>query len=279
LKQATEYFALARERESIRLKRLANQPLPWTNNPILRQWRFTNVHREHDRTTIWLREHLREKLDGLRLIEATLIFRWFNRIETGERVEDLLLNGWDSEEARRRLIDAPKLVTGAYIVRSPWGVSKLEGLLACIDSARSMLPAMVEHWGDSLQAAWQDLTIIPYMGKFTSGEVVIDLRFTPVLNQAYDVNSWTVAGPGCARGLGLVVAGDAGLYDYNSEKHQVEMLAVMIELLAMSKDPQHWPVEWDPWELHECEMWACEWAKYQSAMAGNRLKRKYPCAS
>jgi hypothetical protein len=275
LVQAAAYFALARERESIRRKRLAGQLPPWTDNPILRQWRFTNVHREHDRTTMWLREHLRVHLTGLRLVEATLIFRWFNRVETGERVEDLLLNGWDRTEAKQRLIDAPKLVTGAYIVRSPWGMSKLDGLLGCIDAALPMLPAMVEQWGSSLQAAWQDLVTIPYMGKFTSGEVVIDLRFTPVLSGAQDVNTWTVAGPGCARGLGLVVAGDATLYDYNSAKHQVEMVSVMCELLTMSKDPQHWPTEWDPWELHECEMWACEWAKFQSAVAGNRLKRRF----
>jgi hypothetical protein len=277
--QAVEFFSLARERETIRRKRLAGEPPPWTEDSILRQWRFTNVHREHDKTTIWLREHVREKTSGLRLVEATLIFRWFNFIATGERLEDLLLDGWNSDEARRRLTGVGKIVTGAYMVRTPFGVTKLEALLALIDKALPMLPAMVERWGDSLEAAWRDLITISYMGIFTSGEVVIDLRYTPILSRATDINTWTIAGPGAAKGLGYVAHGNPAAYDYSSATHQLEMVDIMCELLELSRDPAYWPAEWDPWELHECEMWACEHAKYQSALEGGRLKRRYtPCA-
>ena len=288
--QAVDYFALARERESIRRKRLAGEPPPWTEDPILRAWRFTNVHREHDKTTIWFRENIRvpliakckgvqpyaELMDAkIRLVEATLIFRWFNFIDTGERLKDLLINGWDGDEARRRLTDVGKIITGAYMVRTPFGVPKLEALIQLIDTALPMLPSMVPTWGDSLAGAWKDLVKIPYMGSFTSGEVVIDLRYTPILQNAWDINTWTVAGPGAAKGLGYVTAEDPDLFDYTSVDHQLEMVEVMYELLEMSRNPQHWPAHWDPWELHECEMWACEWAKYQSAKAGNRLKRKF----
>jgi hypothetical protein len=44
---------------------------------------------------------------------------------------------------------------------------------------------------------------------------------------------------------------------------------------VMSRDPAYWPAEWEPWELHEAEMWACEYAKYRSAQAGGRLKRRF----
>jgi hypothetical protein len=134
---------------------------------------------------------------------------------------------------------------------------------------------MVPTWGDSLASAWKDLTTIPYMGSFTSGEVVIDLRYTPILSGASDINTWTVAGPGCAKGLGYVVAGDPALFDYTREQHQREMVNIMVELLEMSRDSQHWPSEWDAWELHEVEMWSCEWMKYQTALAGGRLKRRF----
>jgi hypothetical protein len=40
-----------RERESVRRKREAGLPYPWTDNPILRDYRFCNIEREQDRVT------------------------------------------------------------------------------------------------------------------------------------------------------------------------------------------------------------------------------------
>lgn len=42
------------EREAIRLRRAAGSPPPWTNDPILREWSFTNIRREDDRVTRWI---------------------------------------------------------------------------------------------------------------------------------------------------------------------------------------------------------------------------------
>ena len=275
MKNLEMYFSSAREREGIRLRREAGELPPWTDDPVLRAWRFTNVDRERDKTTAWFREHVRSKLDGVRVVEATVIFRYFNRIETGAIVEDLLLNGWDSAEAGRRLKDVRPVVTGAYMVHSPYGMSKLEGLLAAIETARIWLPKMVGGWGDSQEQAWRDLRTIPNLGSFSAGEIVWDLRWTPVLSGARDINEWTIAGPGCARGLGYVVDGDPNRYRYGSRKSQTDMLSVMRALLELSRSPEFWPEAWDRWELHSCEMWACEFFKYMQAMAGKRLKRRF----
>jgi len=272
LKFAMEYFATAREREHIRHRRLAGDAPPWTQDPIFQQWRFTNVHREHDKTTTWFREHVRSKLDGRAAVEATLIFRWFNRVETGEVVEDLLLNGWDRGEAERRLKTVRPLVTGAYMIKSPPGLSKLQGLLDCIDQARRLLPAQPLWSG--LQEAWNALLVIPYLGPFLCHEIVTDLRWTSVLSHADDVNTWSNCGPGATRGMGCVVAGNPEHFNRGSARDQAAMLDAMGELLAMSHDG-FWPQAWDPWELHEVEMWACEFAKYRNAQAGYRLKRKF----
>jgi 5-hmdU DNA kinase, helical domain len=48
------------ERESIRRKKEAGEPKPWTDDPILRAGRFTNVRREDDHTTKWVVQHWRE---------------------------------------------------------------------------------------------------------------------------------------------------------------------------------------------------------------------------
>lgn len=275
---ASHYFATARERERIRQKRLAGEPAPWTDDPVFREWRFTNVHRENDKTTIWFRENVRSKVSGLRAIEACLIFRWFNKISTGELIKDLLVKGWDTEEARSRLRVVSPLCTGAYMVHSPYGYNKLDGLLFAIDECR---PLMREWWSDpsqghtTLEHIYTFLVTLPNMGEFSAGEVVIDLRYTDVAWNAPDINTWTVAGPGCTKGLGYVVADDPTHYRYGSAKDQFEMLEVMRNLLGMSYDGSFWPIGYDRWELHECEMWACEYAKYRSAQAGGRLKRRF----
>src|SRR5690349_267144 len=80
MKQLAAYFATATEREAIRRRRLAGEPWPWTSDAVLSAWRFCNVHREHDKTTEWFRNEIRAKLTGLAVIEACVIFRWFNRI-------------------------------------------------------------------------------------------------------------------------------------------------------------------------------------------------------
>ena len=259
---ASEFFALAREREAIRLRREAGDLAPWTVDQIFKSWKFCNVHREHDRTTVWFREHVRSHLSGLAAVEAVLIFRWFNRIATGEAIVDLLLNGWDGAEARRRLLLLKPIFTGAYIIKSPQGYTKLDGVLWTIDRAREQLPAMVPAWGATLRGAWEDLRLLPYMGHFNAYEVVTDLRWTTVLSQAEDINTWVSAGPGCARGLGWVTVGNENIYNYHSDRHQALMREPMLDLLQQSRDQLHWPSDWRAWELREVEHWLCEYWKY-----------------
>ena len=47
----SDFIYFIHERESIRLKRLNEKKRPWTDDVILRECRFTNVNRVHDRGT------------------------------------------------------------------------------------------------------------------------------------------------------------------------------------------------------------------------------------
>jgi hypothetical protein len=275
VKQAEEFFATARERYRIRLRRDAGDSAPWTDDPVFRDWRFCNVHREHDKTTEWFRREVRSHLVGLPVVEATVIFRFFNLISTGDRIKDLLLNSWDSQEARRRLDGVSPLVTGAYQIKTVSGLNKLEGALQAIDAARPLLARMTPRWGRSLRGAWRDLQEVHHLGPFMAYEVVSDLRWTTVLEEATDINTWACAGPGATEGLGLVVWNDRGAYKRHSDQDQLTMRDVMVELLAMSRDDVYWPQEWQRWELREAEHWACEFAKYETGRLGGKLKRRF----
>ena len=67
------------------LKKQSGEPYPWTDDPILQKYKFTNVFREDDATTVWFRENMRDELcEHSDVILATIIFRWFNLVETGK---------------------------------------------------------------------------------------------------------------------------------------------------------------------------------------------------
>ena len=57
------YFYWLHERETIRIrKEERGDPPPWTDDPILQEFKFCQVFREHDRTTRWFRTHIRDPL-------------------------------------------------------------------------------------------------------------------------------------------------------------------------------------------------------------------------
>lgn len=272
----TAYFQTARERYRILLRRRANEKAPWTQDPVFQKYRFCNVHREDDRTTAWFRDEIRSKLKGLKLVESTLIFRWFNRIETGEVIKDLLLGDWDTEEARYRLKDVRPVVTGAFMIKTETGLNKLDGLLYLIDRALPKLPAMVARWGDSIEQATDDLVAIDGMGRFLAYEVTTDLRWTPVLSDARDIMTWANPGPGCSHGLSrLFDPTHPWKWNRNVKEHRDEMIAVMRQIVEQSQNPDIWPSNWPAWEMRTAEHWACEYDKWYRGTTGAKLKRRY----
>jgi len=267
-----KYFSTARERYCIKRQRELDYPWPWTQDEIFKTWRFCHVHREDDKTTKWFKENVRDHLTGPRIVIATVIFRWFNRIETGEKIKDLLLSEWDTEEARRRLQNVKPLVTGAFMMRTPTGLSRLDGLLEYIDEAIPQLLRMWSVWGESLEDAHFDLQQIDGLGRFLSYEIVTDLRWTPVLQWSKDIHTWASAGPGCAKGLSHVFNEH---YSRNSREDQSVMVEKMQYLFSLSNQNKYWPQCWKSWEMREVEHWACEYFKYVKAEGGERLKRRY----
>lgn len=271
-----KYFASARERYDIKLRRDRGKKPPWTKDTVFRQFRFCNVHREDDRTTVWFRENIRKHLTGLRVVEATLAFRWFNRIETGEKIKDILLNGWDPEAVRERLEGVKPVVTGAYMIKTEEGLSKLDGVIKCIDKAIPKLPKLVIGWGSSIQQATEELTNEVYnLGPFLAYEITTDLRHTSVLGGAKDIMTWANPGPGCARGLNWVHHGDKWGWWRNEEKDVAEMLELMKVLLDHSRNPDIWPSEWPAWEMRTVEHWSCEFDKWCRGTEGQTLKRRF----
>lgn len=283
LKLASEFFAYARERYTIKLKRDRGESFPWTNDPILREFRFTNIFREDDYTTTWFRENIRDPLSlkatdeagRLKLVNSTLIFRWFNRVSSMQLILDQLLNTWDTKEVHRILKDVKPVVSGAFMIKTVSGMNKLDGMLESIDLALLMTPEMVPRWGKTLEDAWEDIQNIPFLGAFMSHELVQDLYYTPILCDATDSRTWSSFGPGGTHGMSRIVSGHAKMFNRGSATDQATMREAMLQLLEMSTKEECWSQEWPKWNAHTVEFSCCEFDKYCRGMVGERLKRRY----
>lgn len=267
------FFAFARERHAIHLRRAAGQPPPWTEDPILAEYRFTNVFRELDRTTSWFRKNVRDPLrDKPGVLLATVVFRLFNRITTGEAIfqqRDLItgeslfdifqttrlppqeiMKIWRG--AIKTYCGSGPYVTGAFMVKTPLRMPKLDGVLWMIEQFATLKKPWLadggfyeeNNWREyaqwlienpgifALQDVWSWLKQFPYIGDFQAYEIVTDLRHTALLDRAPDINTWASAGPGARKGLEYIY-GKCGNRAWQIEK--------MREMLEMSRDDRYWP--------------------------------------
>ena len=65
------FFGWIKERHNIYLSRAAGSPPPWTSDPILSKYKFTNPFRENDRVTVWMRKHWTNQQDTRPFHQAT----------------------------------------------------------------------------------------------------------------------------------------------------------------------------------------------------------------
>lgn len=302
------FFAYARERYAIYKRRKQGWPWPWTSDAILQTHKFTNVFREHDRTTVWFRENVRDRLsDSTDVILATILFRWFNRIESGQVIfgqRDLLSGQTPWERLRdtgetgqiasalRSAYPRGPYITGAYIIIGEPGMPKLDGILSFlhkfyVDSELSSTGSMVLGMGaDSNWNSMEEFTgwlqEFRGMGPFLAYEVACDLRYTGVLDHAKDIMTWANLGPGARRGInkmcGLRREGTATArqaWSHTALKNY-EYLEKMHDLLLLSREPGMWARDGMPWDMRTVEHTLCEFDKYQRVLNGEgRPKQVY----
>jgi hypothetical protein len=261
------------ERERIRhLKEELKQDPPWTEDPILKEFKFCQVFREDDRTTRWFRTHMREPLrNSPDVFMATIAFRFFNLIETGRTLLDNNLHiEWDRPKAIEEIKKNPKWITGAYIVKSPNRMDKVTGVTECVSHIwddRENIVKQLESF-TTLEEAWRFLMQYPYIGPFVSYEMVTDLRHTYLLENATDICSWGNPGPGAMRGLNRLTGRPLEFckrsWDWHSE--MLDLYDWCSQKLDLSKLNY-------PFEMREVEGGLCEFDKYSRILKGQGRTR------
>lgn len=265
------------ERHSIYERRKKGLPKPWTEDKILQTYKFTNVYRELDTVTIWIRENWRKPhSDDKDVWFAMVVARLVNWPETLGEVgypvpwlEKRFSNILATRKGKGR-----KVFTGAYMVRAD---ANLAGSKASYLAERVFTPMWENRSelrpkdNDTLASFYQRLSQCRDMGSFMAGQVVVDTKFTVRLNRAKDWWSWAVSGPGSRRGLNRVFGRD------KNERWIEHEWKNMLDQLGNEVVPAVKKLGMPRLSASDLQNCLCEWDKFERVRLGEgRPRSLYP---
>lgn len=216
------YWRFAAERQAIYFRRMASPTGPWTNDPVLATFRFTNAYRASDRVSQYLIREIQYHPDRSssppEVFFRTILFKLFNRVETWEELErwcgpmiwervdlDVLAKTLD------RMMDrGDKLYSAAYIMPSPPLGHKRKHANHLALLARMMddrLPDRICQMR-SLRDIYGLLVSYPGIGPFLAFQYTIDLNYAAFLD--HKESDFVVAGPGATDGIAKCFADTGG---------------------------------------------------------------------
>lgn len=275
-----DFFYWINERHKIFLKKWRGDHKPWTDDPILRDWKFCNVFRQYDKQSKLLIDNVIKPHwnDDLSLMLFNIYaFRAFNWAPTyANLVKDFGKNGWleywsdtvGKDSLQDTLITNGKLTSGAYMIRGREGMPKYESIVQTLTDIWQEKEHVAKQFIDSvfsLEAAQILLYSRGYWGwgPFTTYQIVLDLTYTKWLENAVDINTWCEFGPGAIRGIREIYP----------ELPKNMMLDAIRGLLLDS--PKFLEGHVPTLTLQDIEFSLCELQKYRRIKAGGRSKERY----
>lgn len=265
------YWRFAAERQAIFFRRLEGRGPPWTDDPILREYKFTNAYRASDRVSQFLIRHV--IYNGYypdapqEVVFRTLLFKLFNKTTTWRLLEDRLgLLSWQSfsPQAYDNVLstataEGVRIYSAAYII-PPVSLDhssiKHRGHLSLIDMMlRGDFVARLQQTRD-LREAYLLLKSFPSLGDFLAFQLAIDLNYSCVTN--HDEADFVVAGPGARDGLKKT-------FPDVSQAAAEDMIAMMMDAQGSEFDRLGLEFRslWGrPLQLVDCQNLFCEISKY-----------------
>lgn len=207
------YWKFAAERQAIFFRRLSRQSAPWTNDPILQRFKFTNAYRASDRVSQYLIKHViyEGNQSNEEVFFRTLLFRIFNRIETWNllttEMGDILYCEYSFERYDEILTKAiaggTSIFSAAYVMpsgTSSFGESrKHRCFLRLLEQMmKNEVPQKLSD-ATSMREAFELIRSYPMMGDFLAYQYVTDLNYSTLTN--FSEMDFVVPGPGARSGI------------------------------------------------------------------------------
>jgi thymidylate kinase len=264
------YWRFAAERQAIFFRRLANALQPWTADPILREYKFTNAYRASDRTSQFLLKHVIYEGDQspVEVFFRTILFKLFNKIETWQLLTEQLgvlhyadysFERYDSVLAAATT-SGQRIYSAAYIMpsgsRAFATARKYQAHLKLLERMmEEELPLRLAEVRTMLEG-FQLLRSYPMIGDFLAYQYVIDLNYSPLMN--FSEMEFVVPGPGAQAGIHKCFSSLGGLNESDLIKVVTDRQQEEFARLGLT-----FPSLWGrPLQLIDCQNLFCEVDKY-----------------
>ena len=276
------FWRFAAERQAIFHRRAAGFPPPWTDDPILTRYRFTNAYRASDRVSQYLIQHViylrhaplsPELFTPREVFFRTILFRLFNRVETWQWLEAELDNATLTEYDLFRgycrhilgslVSNKTPVYNNAYMTPSPpkgSGYStKWEAHLGIL--ARMLDDQLPDRLADTptMERAFDLLLTYPMIGRFMAYQLVTDLAYSPVFN--WSEMEFVAAGPGALDGLSKVFTSLGNV----APNDAIRMLTYLQEYEFHPRELTFLNLWGRPLQLIDVQNLLCEISKYTRA--------------
>lgn len=212
------YFYFMQERMNMFWRKVdGTHHANWTDDPILRTYKFTNVYRATDRVSQYLIKNVIYKdIDRYKPVDVLLrilLFKIFNKIETWEYIDQelghpLVVHTFDPHELSiilsRKQQYAP-IFNNAYMMTGShkdydYLPTKHEKWLTMVSKEMIDGGAFDDILkADSLEKVYNRLLGCSFLGGFLAYQYTIDFNYSPYLN--FSENSFVKAGIGAIRGI------------------------------------------------------------------------------
>lgn len=240
------YWKFAAERQRVFFQRVEESPPPWTSDPVLLEHKFTNAYRASDRVSQYLIRNViyRDDLpsDPAEVVFRTLLFKFFNRIETWELLEEAIGNivfedysfkRYD-QVLNRAMARGTKIYSAAYIMPSGSSLGharKHQNNLTLIEQMMADdLPVRLAE-AKSMQRAFDLLRGYPTIGDFLAYQFVTDLNYSTVTD--FTETEFVVPGPGAVDGIRKCFIDTAGMADSEIIKFMADRQEIEFERLGI----------------------------------------------
>ncbi len=283
------FWRFAVKRQDLFMSRVCWTPPPWTDDPVLSEFRFTNAYRAADRVSQYLIRHVLYEGDpsGDEVFFRALLFKFFNRIETWRQlVSHIGTPSWRTYSFERyaKILDGildrgVPIYSAAYIMPSPnfGSPRKHRNHLQLLEHMmRSAAPRQIAK-AKSLGDVYRIFREYPSLGKFLAYQFTIDLNYSSLI--AFSEMEFVEAGPGARDGIRKCVADSAGFGESDIIRVVTERASEEFRRLGLKFK--------DLWgrslQLIDCQNLFCEVDKYARArhpeargLSGRtRIKQKY----
>ena len=287
------YWRFAAERQAVFFRRFRGETRPWTDNPVLAIYKFTNAYRASDRVSQYLIRNVIYRDDLSKspreVFFRILLFKLFNKIDTWELLErelgpitfeDYRFSAYDSVLARA-LQTGRRIYSAAYIMppgsRAFGQSAKHQNHLLLLE--RMMADRLADQLAQThtMQDGFEKLRAYPTIGDFLAYQFITDINYSELTD--FSEMDFVVPGPGARNGLQKCFVDPGGL-------NEPELIRLMADLQEREFERLGLDFQslWGrPLQLIDCQNCFCEVDKYARVahpeIAGRteriRIKQKF----